>query len=121
VQEGVITSGHARMLVSAADPAGLARRIIEEGLSVRQVEVLAQVPAGAQAGDTKSREPAEKDANTVALEKLLSNITGLNVAINHKQKGGELRIAYRSLEQLDDLCRRLKSTGNNSPANDSLW
>ena len=121
VQEGTITSGHARMLVSAADPEGLARRIIDEGLSVRQVEVLAQLPAGAREGEAKPKQPAEKDANTVALEKLLSNITGLNVAINHKQKGGELRIAYRSLEQLDDLCRRLKSTGNVSPANDSLW
>jgi ParB family chromosome partitioning protein len=121
VQEGAITSGHARMLVSPVDPAGLARRIIDEGLSVRQVEVLAQLPAGAQVGETKAKEQAEKDANTVALEKLLSNITGLNVAINHRKKGGELRIAYRSLEQLDDLCRRLKSTANASPANESLW
>jgi ParB family chromosome partitioning protein len=121
VQAGAITSGHARMLVSAADPDGLARRIIDEGLSVRQVEVLAQQPARAQAGEAKQKEQAEKDANTVALEKLLSNITGLNVAISHKKKGGELRIAYRSLEQLDDLCRRLKSTGTASPANDSLW
>jgi ParB family chromosome partitioning protein len=50
----------------------------------------------------------EKDPDTVALEKLLSDVTGLAVGISHKQNGGEVRIAYRTLEQLDDLCRRLK-------------
>ena len=56
-----------------------------------------------------SRPVRDKDADTLALERLLSNITGLKVAINHKEKGGEVKIAYRSLEQLDDLCRRLRT------------
>ena len=49
-----------------------------------------------------------KDADTLALEKLLSDVTGLKVAINHKERGGEIRIGYRTLEQLDELCRRLQ-------------
>jgi ParB family chromosome partitioning protein len=104
---GDLSAGHARALVSAADPAGLARRIVEDGLSVRQAEALAQLPA------ENLREPApsaprEKDADTLALEKLLSDVTGLKVAIAHRERGGEVRIGYKTLEQLDDLCRRLK-------------
>jgi ParB family chromosome partitioning protein len=106
--DGTLSAGHARTLVTATDPAGLAKRIVDGGLSVRQAEALAQQP---DAGAPKSRKPpqaAEKDADTLALEKLLSNVTGLNVAISHKEKGGELRISYRTLDQLDDLCRRLQ-------------
>jgi ParB family transcriptional regulator, chromosome partitioning protein len=106
--DGALSAGHARTLVTAPDPARLARRIVEEGLSVRQAEMLAQLPIEASTAPPP-KQPAEKDADTLALEKLLSNITGLKVAINHKQKGGELRIAYSNLEQLDDLCRRLKA------------
>jgi ParB family chromosome partitioning protein len=107
---GALSAGHARTLVTAVDPAGLARRIVEDGLSVRQAEALAQAPAGAErpAPRATSRQPQEKDADTKALEKLLSDVTGLAVSINHKDQGGEVRISYRSLEQLDELCRRLK-------------
>lgn len=106
--DGALSAGHARALVTAADPEGLARRIAEEGLSVRQAEVLAQQPVETRK-ETAPRDGTTKDADTLALEKLLSDITGLRVAIAHKEKGGELRIAYKSLEQLDDLCRRLKT------------
>lgn len=105
---GALSAGHARALVSAADPEGLARRIVEEGLSVRQAELLAQLPAENRS-ETIERVRPVKDADTKALEKLLADITGLKVAIAHKEKGGEVRIGYSSLEQLDDLCRRLKS------------
>jgi len=106
--DGTLSAGHARTLVNAADPAALAKRIVDGGLSVRQAEALAQQP---QSDTQKTRKPSsttEKDADTLALEKLLSNVTGLNVAISHKEKGGEVKIAYRTLEQLDDLCRRLQ-------------
>jgi ParB family chromosome partitioning protein len=104
--EGSLSAGHARTLVNAADPAALAQRIIREGLSVRQAEALAQEP---RAPETKSAGPRlDKDADTKALEKILSDVTGLKVAISHRQNGGEVKIAYRSLEQLDELCRRLK-------------
>jgi ParB family chromosome partitioning protein len=103
--DGQLSAGHARTLVTAADPAGLAKRIISEGLSVRQAEALAQEPAAPEKAPATRR---EKDADTLALEKLLTDSTGLNVSIAHKGQGGEVRIQYRSLEQLDDLCRRLK-------------
>jgi ParB family chromosome partitioning protein len=105
---GELSAGHARTLVTAPDPGGLARRIVDDGLSVRQAEALAQQPVR-DSQDQSGKAIREKDADTLALERLLSNVTGLNVAINHKEKGGEVRIAYRSLEQLDDLCRRLKA------------
>ncbi|TPM04238.1 ParB/RepB/Spo0J family partition protein [Mesorhizobium sp. B2-3-10] len=107
--DGALSAGHARTLVTAEDPAGLAKRIVEEGLSVRQAEALAQMPAGASSNGTKPAAPAaEKDADTLALEKLLTDTTGMIVTVDHKGKGGVLRVAYRSLEQLDELCRRLK-------------
>ncbi|MER9842679.1 ParB/RepB/Spo0J family partition protein [Mesorhizobium australicum] len=106
--DGALSAGHARTLVTAEDPAGLAKRIVEEGLSVRQAEALAQMPAVASSNGTKPAAAAEKDADTLALEKLLTDKTGMIVSIDHKGKGGVLRVAYRSLEQLDELCRRLK-------------
>jgi ParB family chromosome partitioning protein len=105
---GALSAGHARALVTAEEPAGLAKRIVEEGLSVRQAEALAQLPVAEQARPLRSPAHTEKDPDTVALEKLLSDVTGLRVAISHREKGGEVKIAYRTLEQLDELCRRLK-------------
>lgn len=106
---GELSAGHARALITAEDPAGLAKRIVEDGLSVRQAEALAQMPASALDPQKQAARQAAKDADTMALEKLLSDVTGMRISIAHKEKGGELRVAYRSLEQLDDLCRRLKS------------
>jgi ParB family transcriptional regulator, chromosome partitioning protein len=105
---GALSAGHARALVTAEEPAGLAKRIVEEGLSVRQAEALAQLPAADEARTPRAKASFEKDPDTVALEKLLTDVTGLRVAINHREKGGEVKIAYRTLEQLDELCRRLK-------------
>jgi ParB family chromosome partitioning protein len=104
--DGHLSAGHARTLVTAEDPAALAKRIISDGLSVRQAEALAQEPQ-AGAADRAPKPRAEKDADTKALEKQLNDATGLGVSIVHKGQGGEVRIQYRSLEQLDHLCRRL--------------
>ncbi|MER8576966.1 ParB/RepB/Spo0J family partition protein [Mesorhizobium sp. M1338] len=106
--DGALSAGHARTLVTAEDPAGLAKRIVEEGLSVRQAEALAQMPAGGTKEAKPAPNPEQKDADTLALEKLLTDTIGMIVSVDHKGKGGVLRIAYRSLEQLDELCRRLK-------------
>lgn len=106
--DGSLTAGHARTLVSASDPAALARRIVEEGLSVRQAEALASAPDQPTPTSNGASRGKEKDADTLSLEKLLSDNTGMKVSINHKSKGGELKIAYRSLEQLDELCRLLQ-------------
>jgi len=106
--DGSISAGHARTLVTATDPAGLARRIVAEGLSVRQAEALAQNGGENRKPAARRVDGEEKDADTRALESLLSDVTGLRVSISHRDKGGELRIAYQTLEQLDDLCRRLQ-------------
>lgn len=107
--DGALSAGHARTLVTAQDPAGLAKQIVEEGLSVRQAEALAQMPAGGTPPKAKPAQGAsDKDADTLALEKLMTDTIGMIVTIEHKGKGGAIRVNYRSLEQLDELCRRLK-------------
>ncbi len=110
VEQGALSAGHARAIAGAADPSALARRVIEEGLSVREAERLAKVrpapdkPAsGAQTDD--------KDADTRALESDLAARLGLAVDIRDTGGKGELRVRYSTLEQLDDLCRRLSSGG----------
>jgi len=105
--DGVLSAGHARTLITADEPAGLARRIVDEGLSVRQAELLA-AKGSVLSEEATPRQAAAKDADTLALEKLLSDSVGMKVTVAHREKGGEIRIAYRSLEQLDELCRRLR-------------
>ncbi len=103
--EGKLSAGHARALLTRADADEIAARIVAQGLSVRDVEKLAQKAAS----QTKHKHAAEeKDADTRALEKDLGEALGLVVAITHQGEAGELRIRYKSLEQLDDLVRRLK-------------
>jgi ParB family chromosome partitioning protein len=110
--EGALSAGHARAIVSTSDPVGLARKIAGEGLSVRDAEKLAQRDAEQGSSpaeiETKSaNRPEEKDADTLALERSLSDVLGLKVQLAHKGQGGQLRIDYKSLEQLDELCRLL--------------
>ncbi len=104
LSRGELTAGHARTLITADDPAALARRIVDGGLSVREAEAMSQQQPGA----TRKRQaqPA-KDADTMALEKRLSDLLGLHVAIDHKEQGGRMEIRYRTLEQLDGICARL--------------
>jgi ParB family transcriptional regulator, chromosome partitioning protein len=106
--DGALSAGHARTLVTAQDPAGLAKRIVEDGLSVRQAEALAQMPAGAPTMKRQPAAPVQKDADTRALEKLMTDTLGMFVTIEHNERGGVISVAYRTLEQLDELCRRLK-------------
>jgi ParB family chromosome partitioning protein len=103
--EGQLSAGHARALLTRADADEIASRIVAQGLSVRDVEKLTQ--ESSPRAKAKSEEP-EKDADTRALEKELSNVLGLVVAISHHGEAGEVRIRYKKLEQLDDLIRKLK-------------
>ncbi len=111
LSEGLITAGHAKAIASAEDPAALARLVIEKGLSVRETEALAK--RGEASTEAKSalpsmpRPPRVKDADTQALEADLSDVLGLDVVIDDRGGVGELRVRYATLEQLDDLCRRL--------------
>ena len=108
--EGALSAGHARALISTPDPASLARTIVERGLSVRDAEKLAQ--KAIEGGGASNRAPRQKDADTLALEQTLSDRLGLSVVIDHKSNGGQIRISYKTLDQLDDLCRRLDRTPN---------
>jgi ParB family chromosome partitioning protein len=106
ISSGKLSAGHARTLVGQADPESMARELIEGRLNVREAE-----DRGRQAKGKKKRSHG-KDADTRALEQSLSTQLGLAVTIAHKgDKGGELRIAYKTLEQLDDVCKKLGSTG----------
>jgi ParB family transcriptional regulator, chromosome partitioning protein len=105
--DGRLTAGHARALLSEPDPETLARTIVERGLNVRQVEAIAQERAAKAGKFAKPRPRVRKDADTTALEKRLSDTLGLVVSIEHRGQGGELRIKYRNLEQLDEVIRRL--------------
>jgi len=109
VSDGTISAGHARALITAPNPEELAKLIAKDGLSVRQIEAMMQEgQAPKKSPSTKSLE-SKKDADTMALEKSLSDLLGMKVGLVFKTDGtGEVKIQYRSLEQLDDICRRLQ-------------
>ncbi|GAA5104352.1 ParB/RepB/Spo0J family partition protein [Bartonella jaculi] len=104
--DGKLSAGHARCLITVENPQDLAEKIIREGLSVRQTEILAYEQADPK---VKKRTAVEKDTETKSLEKLLADVIGMKVTIRHGKKGGDLKIRYSSLEQLDDICRRLQN------------
>ena len=119
VQDGQMTAGHARALLTLPDPVAAARTVIDRGLNVRQTEALArgETPtkdAGERpAGRSRARaEPsAPKDADTLALEQEISGQLGLKVSITvTDDQSGTVAIRYGSLEQLDDLLRRLSGS-----------
>jgi len=105
--EGKLTAGHARALLGSDNPEALAKAIIEKGLNVRDVEALAGAEAESRGKPAKRRPRGSKSADVRALERKLSDILGLMVEINHRASGGDLRIRYRTLEQLDAVCRKL--------------
>jgi ParB family chromosome partitioning protein len=101
LREGKLTAGHARTLLSAADPEAAAREILAGQMSVRQAEQRSP-------RKTKPSGKPPKDPNLADLEASISNKLGLQIEIIHKgDKGGEVRIAYSSLEQLEEITRRL--------------
>jgi ParB family chromosome partitioning protein len=110
VVSGRLSAGHARAIAAAPDPSQLAQTIIKDGLSVRQAEVLARrsvdKPSPKRHGGS-TRSSGDKDSDTRALEQDLADILGLTVAINDRNGAGEVRISYATLEQLDEICRRL--------------
>jgi len=103
IEDGKLTAGHARTLVATDSPAELADRIIKLGLSVREAEELTRKAAPTSARKMRP----EKAADTRALEKSVGEALGLKVEIAAKSTGGTVSIRYASLEQLEDVCRRL--------------
>ncbi len=110
---GRLSAGHARAVAAAPDPSLLAQTIVKDGLSVRQAEDLARrtVDKKVKPRQGGAKAPARKDSDTRALEQDLADILGLAVDIVDRNGAGEVRISYTTLEQLDDICRRLSSAG----------
>lgn len=107
--DGKLTIGHARALIGVADWQALVKRIVDEGLNVRQVEALAHEAGVPERAPQKARAgKAEKDADTVALEKRISDALGLKVSVSHRDPGGVVQINYRNLDQLDEILIRLE-------------
>jgi len=109
IEQGQITAGHARALLSVHDPVGVAKRIVEKGLSVRDVEAIAHADHG-NGPEPKPRRVKTKDADTRAAEQTLEDAIGLAVTIHHRGQVGEVRIRYKTLDQLDALCRQLRDS-----------
>ena len=108
LESGRLSAGHGRALLQAQDPEQLSATILARGLSVRETERLAQGP---NRGSSASRNvPPPRNVDLKALEKELTDYIGLKVEIRHGFEGrGELRINYSSLEQLDVICRKIRS------------
>ncbi|MBL8906423.1 MAG: ParB/RepB/Spo0J family partition protein [Rhizobiales bacterium] len=114
IEAGRLTAGHARTLVAADDPASLAARIIEMGLNVRQAEELTRDVSTAKRKTPKPK--PEKSPDIKALEAQLGESLGLQVSIaDHGEKGGTVSITYSTLEQFDEITRRLMRGGWHSP------
>ena len=108
--DGQISAGHARALLAVSEPDEVASRIVERGLTVRDIERIAQQQAE-PAAETSARKPktsvANDDADTRALTKHLADSLGLDIVLKARGDGGELVIRYATLEQLDAVCAKL--------------
>ena len=118
LDDGKITSGHARALIPCDDPAMLARKIVEKDMSVRDTENLVAKSADGKAGKDKRRKTSktEKNPDTIDLENDLSANLGMTVILNHAEgnQNGSMTIKYGTLDQLDELCRILTFGNVNS-------
>ena len=107
VLQGRLTAGHARALVTAENPEALADQIIAGGLSVRQAEALVRDEQNRPVKSAGQRPAAAFNADIQSLEQDLQEALGLKVKLDDKGGKGELKLAYATLEQLDEVCRRL--------------
>jgi ParB family chromosome partitioning protein len=104
LEEGALSAGHARALLSAENPAELAAEIIRRGLNVRVTEQLVKRRAPARRTSTHQA----RDADTLALERDLTQILGLRVTLAGKARGGALTLHYSTLDQLDRVLALLR-------------
>ncbi len=111
VVQGELSAGHARALLGAESPEVLAKKVISRGLNVRQTEQLVRksgsVRAATDGGAARGARKGAKDPDTLALERDLTALLGLKVNIEIRGKGGALTVHYQTLEQLDEVLRRL--------------
>jgi ParB family chromosome partitioning protein len=112
LRDGKISAGHARVLLSSAEPDALAEKIVAQNLSVRDAEKLLEDAAdssSAKGQGPRKRGVAEKDVDTRAMEKKLMEQLGMNVTITHRESEmGDVVVRYKTLDQLEFLCRRLQ-------------
>lgn len=105
VEEGELSAGHARALLAAENPAELAAEIIRRGLNVRVTEQLVKHRAGSR----RVRSHQARDADTLALEREMSQALGLRVTLATAARGGALTVHYANLDQLDRLLALLRA------------
>ena len=114
LREGQLSAGHARALIPAQNPLLLAQKVIKGGLSVRATESLvkSELAGPAKPKPTGAGEASEKDADTKALEGDLSANLCMTVTLSHKngQESWQLTVQYKTLDELDELCRLLSAT-----------
>jgi ParB family chromosome partitioning protein len=111
--DGSLSMGHARALITSDHPTEIAKSVVSKGLSVRDTERLVKKAAqGDTVSQPKAKKAVTKDADTAALEGDLSAALKLRVSIDHKpgHEAGSVTIHYKTLDDLDDLCRILTST-----------
>lgn len=122
LSDRVLSPGHARALLGADNAVELANQIVKKGLNVRQTEKLVKSDGGKTARQKKpsSERISNKDPDTVALEHDLSNMLGLAVNIDFDGAGGKISVRYETLEQLDDILKRLSQgrLGESAPKSD---
>jgi ParB family chromosome partitioning protein len=116
ISEGALSAGHARALLTLENPTIYAEEVVRKGLSVRQTEALAREAANrpAQSRPRRARGgaagAADKDTDTLALERDLGAQLGMTVSIDQKGGGGgTVTVTWQSLAQLDEILARLSS------------
>jgi ParB family chromosome partitioning protein len=112
MRDGSISMGHARALITANNPEDLAKMVVRDGLSVRQTEKLAKSAKNGEQeiSPSKEKKRTSKDVDTIAFEEELSTALGLKIELDSSNgESGVLKIYYKSLEQLDDVCGKLNN------------
>ena len=105
LRDGKLTAGHARALIPADDPGMLARKVVLEGLSVRQTEALLKSPPDSKNKNKSKSKAYAKDADTRALEADISAVLGMPIDLDYAGGGrGKVTVTFSSMEQLDRLC-----------------
>jgi len=105
VEEGQISAGHARSLIGLNNVIELAKKVINQKLSVRQTEILSR-----KFKDKKFKIVHKKDSNLLDLQKSIEEKTGLNVNItNKKDNSGTITFEYKNLDQLDKIIKTIKN------------
>lgn len=101
--DGSISAGHARALLAVEQPEDVAKKIVEDNLTVRDVEKL----SGSSKSEVKAKPTKDVDPHTKDLARRLSLALGATTSIVHSSRVKEIRIKYKEFEQLDYICNKL--------------